>query len=48
MSKQESKYDTDSLIKLSTNVMFTLMYSKAGINKFGDKAVASMVKSIDL
>ena len=31
-------------MKIATNVIFTLMSAQAGIKKFGEKAVASMVK----
>ena len=44
MREQCSKDETDSFIKVSANVMFTQMSAKAGINKYGDNAVASMVK----
>ena len=39
-----SKYETDSFIKLATDVMFVQMSANADINKFGEKAVAAMVK----
>ena len=44
MMKQETNDETDSLMKVSKNVMLTQMSSKVGINKFGEKAVAAMVK----
>ena len=44
MREQESKYETDSFMKVATNVMFTYMSEKAGIKKFGEKAMAAMVK----
>ena len=44
MREQKSKDDTDSLMKVATDVMFTQMSEKAGINKFGEKAVVAMVK----
>ena len=44
MREQESKYETDSFMKVATNVMFTQMSEKAGIKKFGEKAMAAMVK----
>ena len=44
MREQESKDETDSFMKIATNVMFTKMYAKAGIKKFVEKAVAVMVK----
>ena len=44
MREQESKYETDSFMKLETDVMFTQMSAKSGINKFVEKAVVAMVK----
>ena len=44
IKQQESKYDIDSLMKVATDVMSTKISANAGINKFGDKAVAAMVK----
>ena len=44
MREQESKDDRDSLMKVATDVMFTKMSAKSGINKFGEKAVVAMVK----
>ena len=44
MTQQESKDDIDSFMKIATNFMFTQNSAKACINKFGDRAVAAMVK----
>ena len=44
MRGQESKYETDSLIKIGTNVMFIQMSAKSDINNFLDEAVSAMVK----
>ena len=41
---KQSKYETDSFIKLATKCMFTPMPANAGINKFVDKEVTDMVK----
>ena len=44
MKEQESKDEIDSFMKVETDNMFTQMYAKVGINKFGEKSVAAMVK----
>ena len=44
MREQESKNDTYAFMKVATNVIFTLIFSKSGINKFVEKSVVSMVK----
>ena len=44
MRDKESKDETVSFIKVATNAMLTQMFTKAGIKKFGEKAVAAMVK----
>ena len=44
MREQESKDETDSFMKIATNIMFTQMSAKEGIKKFGEKVVAAMVK----
>ena len=44
MREQDSKYETESFMKLANNIMLTKMSTKAGIEKFGEKAVVSMVK----
>ena len=44
MREQESKDETDSLMKIAKTVMFTKMSAKIGIKKFGEKVVAAMVK----
>ena len=44
MREKESKYETDSFMKVATDVIFTQIYEKAGINKFGEKEVAATVK----
>ena len=44
MREQESRYKTDSLMKIKINFMFTQMTTKTGIKKFGEKAVAAMLK----
>ena len=44
MREQESKYETDSFVKVSTDIMFMKIFAKASIKKFGEKTVASMVK----
>ena len=44
MRGEYSKYDTYSFMKVVTKVMFAQMSSKAGIKKFGEKAVEDMVK----
>ena len=44
MREQESKDETDSLMKIAKTVMFTKMSAKLGIKKFGEKVVAAMVK----
>ena len=47
MRNQASKDETEQFIKFATNVMFTQMYAKDGIKKFGEKVVAAMVNNID-
>ena len=37
MRDQESKYETDSFMKVATNFMFAHMYAKYGIMKFGER-----------
>ena len=44
MREQESKYETDSFMKVSTDVRFMKIYERSGIKKFGEKVVDSMVK----
>ena len=44
MRDQETKYKTDSVMKVATNVMFTQMSAKSGIKTFGEKAISAMVK----
>ena len=44
MREQESKNDTYAFMKVATNVIFTLIFSKSGINKFVEKSVVSIVK----
>ena len=44
MRYQESKDETESLMKFATTVMFTQISANAGVKKFGEKAVAAMVK----
>ena len=40
MREQDSKDNTESFMKVATIFMFTKMSAKAGIKKFGEKAVA--------
>ena len=42
--KYQSKYETHYFVKVATNVMFTHISAKASINKFGEKAVAAMIR----
>ena len=44
MREKESKYETDSFMKVATDVIFTQISEKAGIKKFGEKAVVATVK----
>ena len=44
MREQESQDETDSFMKLVTDVMFTKMSAKACIKIFREKVVAAMVK----
>ena len=44
LREQESKDDTDSFIKVATDVVFKQIYAEEGINKFGEKEVAAIVK----
>ena len=44
MREKESKYEADSLKKIATNIMFTQMSEKSGVEKFGEKAVTAMIK----
>ena len=44
MREQDSKYEIYSFMKVATNAMFTQISAKAGINKFGCKAVEAMVE----
>ena len=44
MREQESKDEIESFMKIAKNVMFTRISAKAGIKKFGEKAVKAMVK----
>ena len=41
MRGQESKYETDSFMRVATDVMFTQISAKEGIQKFGEKAVTA-------
>ena len=44
MREQESKDETESLMKLSNDVIFTQISAKAGKKNFGEKVVATMVE----
>ena len=44
MKEQGSKDETDSFMKIATNATFTKISAKADTKKFGEKAVAAMVK----
>ena len=44
MREQGSKDETDSFMKLATDIMLTRISEKSGIKIFGEKAVAAMVK----
>ena len=44
MQEQDSKDDTDSYMKVATDIIFTQMSEKAGIKKSGEKAVVAMVE----
>ena len=45
-TKKKNTFNVETSIKASVNVMFTQMQATRGINLFGERAVAAMIKEL--
>ena len=44
--KDNKTYDVEASMKSSVNVMFTQMQATQGLNLFGERALAAMIKEL--